>query len=250
MPFVILVLINARSYPFPKNREALHTLGDGHSLNVKIFDADLSLMCKRASAGQSLSVRTKLDAVRVHLVDLYRKNLVKINHSVIELLCARNLIVEGYEVKVEYNVNENLVCDVYGEKGDGNIIVEIETGFVPPAHALDPATYSLARIISKTARYSEHANRFVLGTTVSNILSIPVLFQELPKFRRHEEIEKAKALCDLYYSSPPIALEQITYAQLHSIFILDVDRGAIRETTPDVYLMETASLQYRLDQAK
>ena len=35
-------------------------------------------MCRRVSIGQSPEVKAKLDSVRLHLVDLYRKNLVKI----------------------------------------------------------------------------------------------------------------------------------------------------------------------------
>jgi hypothetical protein len=30
-----------------------------------------------------------------------------------------------------------LVCDLFAKKGDGDTIIEIETGFTPPDHALD-----------------------------------------------------------------------------------------------------------------
>ena len=36
---------------------------------------------------------------------------------------------------------------------------------------------------------------------------------------------------------------QIEYAEVHSIFILDVDNRSIHETTPDVYLSETGDQQ-------
>ena len=165
------------------------------------------------------------------------------NHSVIELLCADKLISEGYEVKVEHELKDNLVCDVYGMKGESTMIVEIETGFVPPSHALDPARYCYARIISKTARYSPFANRFVLGTTVTNILPVPGIFQQPPRFRNTAEVQMAKFVCDMYYSNPAVTIDQITYAEVHTIFILDVDHGSIRETTPDVYLSQTAEQQ-------
>jgi len=212
-------------------------------LNVKQFDEDLATMCRRASSGHAQGVRAKLDVVRSHLVDLYRKNLVKINHSVIELLCAGKLIAEGYDIKVEHVLTNTLVCDVFGTKGESTIIIEIETGFVPPSHALDPARYCYARIISKTARYSGYANRFFLGTTVTNILPIPDIFQQPPRYRNRQEVQKAKAVCDLYYSNPPITVDQITYAEIHSVFVLDVDHGSIRETIPDVYLNETENEQ-------
>jgi hypothetical protein len=213
-------------------------------LNIKQFDDDLKTMLERVSVGKPPRVKEELEIVRLHLVDLYMRNLVKINHSVIELLCASNLIEHGYEVEVERRVGEGLVCDVYGTKGGGNVIVEIETGFVPPSNALDPSTYCYARIISKTARYSAHANRFVLGTTISNILPIPAVFREPPRFRKMEEVTKAKEICDIYYNNPPIASEQILNAELHSIFVLNVDDGSILETTPDVYLAETRGLSF------
>jgi len=212
-------------------------------LNVKRFDDDLMEISRRVTRGRSPEVKSKLGDVRLHLVDLYRKNLVKINHSVIELLCADKLISEGYEVKVEHQLNENLVCDVYGTKGESTMVVEIETGFVPPAHAIDPARYCYARIVSKTARYSPFANRFVLGTTVTNILPVPSIFERPSRFRDIKEVQRAKDVCDIYYSNPPISMDQITYAEVHSIFILDVDHGSIRETTPDIYLGQTAEQQ-------
>jgi len=193
-------------------------------------------MRKRITDGQSADLGSKLDKVRLHLIGLYRKNQVKINHSVIELLCAGKLIAEGYDVEVEKPLSDGLVCDVYGAKGEGSVIVEIETGFVPPSHALDPMRYCYSRIISKAARYSQFASRFVLGTTEMNILPIPNFLEVAPRFRKVNEITEAKRICDLYYSHPPIRLEQITYSQVHSVFVLDVDNGTIRESEPDTYL--------------
>lgn len=216
-------------------------------MNVRRFEADLDTMCVRISHGRSPEVRRGLEKVKADLVGLYRKNLVKINHSLIELQCAGNLVEQGYEVEIERSLAENLVCDVYGKKGSTTIIIEIETGFVPPSHALDPSRYCYARIISKTARYSAFANRFVLGTTVSNILPIPRIFEEPPRFRAPQDTQKAKAVCDLYYSNPKITEEQIVYAELHSIFILDVDNGSIRQTSPDVYIGETKNIRFQFD---
>ena len=56
------------------------------------------------------------------------RNLVKINHSAMELVCAKHLIRYGYKVDVEKQLTDILICDVYAEKGDGAAIVEIETG--------------------------------------------------------------------------------------------------------------------------
>ncbi len=63
----------------------------------------------------------KLNYVRQRLIDLYQKNLVKINHSVLELICAANLISHGYSVDVEKSVSDILVCDIFAKKGDGRV---------------------------------------------------------------------------------------------------------------------------------
>jgi hypothetical protein len=56
---------------------------------------------------------------------LYMVNLVKINHSVMELVCAKSLIKMDYDAQVEHKLSDILVCDFYGVKGEGSFIVEI-----------------------------------------------------------------------------------------------------------------------------
>ena len=58
----------------------------------------------------------KLNYVRQQLIEMYQKNLVKINHSILELICASNLISHGYAVEVEKDVSDILVCDIYAKK--------------------------------------------------------------------------------------------------------------------------------------
>jgi len=45
------------------------------------------------------------------------KNLVKINHSILELVCISSLISRGYAVDVEKGISDILVCDIYAKKG-------------------------------------------------------------------------------------------------------------------------------------
>jgi hypothetical protein len=191
-------------------------------------------MTKNSSA----EVIDRLDFVRNRLVDLYKRNLVKINHSVMELVCAKHLIEFGYSVDVERRLTEILVCDVFASKGDGEAIVEIETGFIPPEHALDPTAYYVARIASKISRYSKHANKFVLATTPVSILPIPNLFRFPVRARRTDEIKKLKLVCDNYYKDPPIEVDDILNGRLHMIYIIDIDEGRIREMDVETYFDE------------
>lgn len=188
-----------------------------------------------------MKVRAGLEEVRRKLIELYKRNLVKINHSAMELLCAGKLIELGYEdVEVEHQIKENLVCDLFAKDASGTTrMVEIETGFVPPEYALQPLTYSKARIASKLSRYSTFSSRFTLGTTPTNALQIPSVFLVPQELRSKDEVSEIKALCDLYYRTPPITIEEIANAKFDSVFVIDVDRVAVEEVSAASYLMKT-----------
>ncbi|HVX02805.1 MAG TPA: hypothetical protein VHA09_06590 [Nitrososphaera sp.] len=200
------------------------------------FVADVTSLVDRMAAGETAENIGRLDFVRGRLIDLYQRNLVKINHSAMELVCAKHLIRDGYSIDVEKQLTDVLVCDVYATKGDGVAIVEIETGFIPPEHALDPLSYYAARIASKVARYSKHANKFILATPPVSILPIPNLFRRPPRDRTVEEVREVKALCDRHYSNPPISEEEILNAHVHMVYIINIDAGRVVEMDLDSYL--------------
>lgn len=205
------------------------------------FEEDLTDLVARISAGSNSKSVAKLDAVKTRLFDLHDLNTVKINHSAMELVCAYSLILAGYEVVVEEKISDLLVCDVLGVKGEGRAIVEVETAFVPPDHALDPSDFFRARVTSKIARYSQYSEKFILGAPPYCILPIPSIFQQPPSHRTATDVSDAKNLCDRYYSNPAISLEEIRNARLHSIYIIDVDKGRVNEMDPEAYLEATQS---------
>ena len=187
------------------------------------------------SVGEPEEMVERMNFVKNRLIELYMRNLVKINHSAMELVCAKHLVRYGYKVDVEKQLTDILICDVYAEKGDGAAIVEIETGFIPPEHALDPLSYYVARIASKIARYSKHANQFVLATPPVSILPIPALFRRPPRDRRPSEIKKVKVLCDKYYKNPPVTEDEILNGRLHITYIINIDAGKVVEMDIDSY---------------
>jgi hypothetical protein len=199
------------------------------------FEIDLGNLLTRVIPDKNGSAFTKLDAIKAKLVRMHDQNLVKINHSAMELICAKDLIMRGYDVDVEHRLEESLVCDLLGTKGGGRAIVEIETGFVPPEHALDPTSFCSAKIASKIARYSKFADKFTLASPLYQILPIPPTFLKPPRVREHEELKETKRLCDRYYDNPPIPLNEITTGRLHSLSFIDVDAGTVREVDPETY---------------
>ncbi len=200
------------------------------------FEEDLSDLTLRLTSDISEENKKKLVQLRDWLFELHKENIVKINHSVMELVCAKYLILKGYDVQLEYRLNDLLTSDLFSTKGYGNLIVEIETGFIPPDHALDPLTYLSARLASKIVRYSSFAGKFALGVPPHYVLSFPNTLAKPPRRRTSEEISYIKKLCDMYYQNPPVTEEEIQNARLHEIYLIDVDRAKVLEIDPETYM--------------
>ncbi len=202
----------------------------------------------------------QLTEIRDHLVELNRKRLVKINHSVMQLLCAKHLIEQGYEVKSEHPlVGGQLIADLFAvrdrepelEHDIENVmiserlglpvekealVVEIETGYVPPKAALYPTHYRQTRIAAKIARYCRYSHRFGLATPNYHVLQIPGILLKPPALRNMDEILQMKKECDLYYKSPPILLEALAMSEIDNIYIINVDHANVIQIPPNIYL--------------
>ena len=112
------------------------------------FIEDIDYVVKKIEDELSQEEYRKILILRESLLKLYRERRVKINHSVMELICAKFLVQTGFNVELEHELN-GISTDIYAKKGFGSLIVEVETGFVPPTHALDPVNYLRARITAK-----------------------------------------------------------------------------------------------------
>jgi len=212
-------------------------------LDLEKFTEDVYTVAEKLTSGHTPEIKSRINFVRERLIELYKKNLVKINHSVLEMICASNLISHGYTVDIEKQLSNILVCDVFATKGDGTFIMEIETGFTPPDHALDTIDYYVARISSKIARYSKHCSKFALATPVVGILPIPKLFLKPPSDRKIEEVQRIKDLVDRFYKNPPIEIDDILNARLHSVYLINIDKGFAKQLDPYTYLDLTEKLQ-------
>ena len=163
-------------------------------MDLEKFRNDVYEMTEKLSKNLKENDMPKLNFVRQQLIEMYQKNLVKINHSILELICASNLISRGYAVEAEKEVSDILVCDIFAKKGGGNTIIEIETGFTPPEHAMDTVDYYAARIMSKISRYSQHCSKFSLATPVIGILPISKIFLLASKCKKERRCSKNQRL--------------------------------------------------------
>lgn len=222
-----------------------------------MFPRDLDKLLEYLEPITDSDTLKQLVQIRNRLVALRKKHVVKINHSVLEILCARHLIDQGYEVVVEYQLEGGVLnADIYAvrvkipdesttfvgtdkeeipELGE-TLVVEVETGFVPPDAALNPTKYRQSRITAKIARYGGYSDKFSLATPSYHVLQIPPVLLKPPKKRDMEEIHKLKELCDSYYFSPAIKLEPLVSTRLDSIYILNVDFAQVLQIEPHSYL--------------
>jgi len=200
------------------------------------FEEDLTVLVARLSADMTEDAKNKLDKLKGNLLEMQKANVVKINHSVMEMVCAKYLILKGYEVEVEYPLDALLTCDLYSTKGYGNFIVEIETGYIPPEHAMDPMTYTSARLASKIVRYSCFAGKFAIGVPPHYVLPLPSALAVPPRRRTSQDIEHIKMLCDRYYEKPPVTEEGVRNARIHEIYVIDVDRLRVQVMDPEAYM--------------
>ena len=204
------------------------------------FDRDIEILSAKLNMDTDKEAQNKLNILKDKLIRMHEENVVKINHSVMEIVCAKHLILKGYEVDIERPV-KGLICDLYGVKGLGSHIVEVETGFIPPSHALDPSNYRKSRIASKIIRYGNHSNKFALGVPPYYLLQIPDMLVKPPRDRTKIDLNYLKTLCDQYYKNPPVSLEEIRNARIHTIYIIDVDNIVIREVDPVTYIEKRSS---------
>ena len=203
------------------------------------FVDDINTVVKKIEDELSQEEYKKILELRESLFKMHRERKVKINHSVMELICAKYLVQTGFNVNLEYELN-GVSTDIYAKKGFGSLIVEVETGFVPPDHALDPINYLKGRVTSKICRYSGYSNKFILATTPYYIMQLPPSLVKPPRFRTEEEVAYLKTLCDQYYKSPPVSLEEIRNARLHSILVIDVDNASTMEWEVNEYMGKAA----------
>jgi hypothetical protein len=226
--------------------------------NRKRFVKDMDTLLEKMRPGTSTTSMDQLHQVRDRLVELSQKRLVKINHSIMQFLVAKHLIENGFRVEIEYLINGGkLVADIFAvrkkmiqtddardvllsemhgtSEDEETLVVEVETGFVPPKAALNPGRYRLIRIASKIARYAGFSHYFSLATPHYHVLQIPdVMFQRVGH-RDEDELLNLKALCDSQYISPPIMYEELATCEIHRIYVVNVDGTKVLETDPQKY---------------
>lgn len=225
-----------------------------------LFARDLDKLLEQLQPTTDSETMEQLTIIRDRLVELNRKRLVKINHSVMQVLCAMHLIEQDYDVKIEHPlVGGQLMADLFAIRdrepefendiesvliserlglsvNKEALVVEIETGYVPPNAALYPIRYRQTRIAAKIARYCRYSHRFGLAAPNYHILQIPEILLKPPELRDVVEIQRIKEDCDQFYKSPPILLDTLAMSETDYIYSINVDQVTVTQIPPHKYL--------------
>ncbi|MGY5876631.1 MAG: hypothetical protein RTU30_12855 [Candidatus Thorarchaeota archaeon] len=224
------------------------------------FSKDMNIVLQDIESKTDSDTMEQLFVVCDRLVELNKKRLVKINHSVMQVLCAKHLIEQGYHVHVEhplvggqlmadlfavrqrepeleYDIESILISERLGLPRDKEaLVVEVETGYVPPKAALYPVRYRQTRIAAKIARYCRYSHQFGLATPNYHVLQIPRILLRPVEQRDMDIVQKLKDECDLFYKSPPILFDTLAMSEIDSIYIINVDHINVTQIAPEKYL--------------
>ena len=85
-------------------------------------------------------------------------------HATVQRIVASWLRGMGFNAMLEHCVDGVHYADVYAVDGNTSIIVEVETGYVPPMFIGSAEEYMLARAIVKTVKYACLADEFYIAT--------------------------------------------------------------------------------------
>jgi hypothetical protein len=174
------------------------------------------------------------------VVQLYLRQYIKSNHTMMELVLALEFIKQGKNIELEKDVG-NLIADLIVYNQNYSELIEVETGFVPPEYSGDPVTYRFAREVSKIARYCKFTRYFSLACPPFHILQLPEMILKKPEERTYEELSNIKKVLDLYYKASPIEIEELRNAKLDYIYIINVDKMKIKRVTVEEYFKITYS---------
>lgn len=225
----------------------------------KRFVKDMDALIRKIRPNTPDDIIEQLMGVRERFVELSKRRLVKINHSIMQFLCAKYLIENGYRIEIEYPLNGGaLMADIFAvrervlgfgadprdailsemhgiSENEETLVLEVETGFVPPKAALHPGHYRLTRIAAKIARYAGFSHRFSLATPHYHVLQIPNAMFQPVGHRNEAELKNLKALCDAQYLHPPVLYDELATSEIHSIFVVNVDETKVLEVDPQKY---------------
>jgi hypothetical protein len=105
------------------------------------------------------------------LDSLIKRGSLSFYHALLQYILVLLLYERGYDIWVEKDLPGGLVADLYAEHPLGNVIIEVETGYIPPRCIEEPMSYLMAKIVYKALLYSKFSDLFFVA--VPAYISLP-----------------------------------------------------------------------------
>lgn len=90
-----------------------------------------------------------------------------------QLIIAEKLRELGFDVAVEHQIDDVHIADIYAQGYGKSMIIEVETGYLPPMFINRAEEYMEAKIAVKALKYSCAADEFYIATPSYLRLPIP-----------------------------------------------------------------------------
>ncbi len=175
-----------------------------------------------------------LGDVERRLQQLYSRGALAKAHAILQYTIAAYLYTRGYDVQVEYDLPDGLRADVYAEAPWEELIVEVETGRVPPRFIVEYDSYMRARLAYKVLLYSQHA------PTALAIPSYLEPFTPRQLLKYDGERGMIANLIQAYYNVDPARLQiLLDNARLERVYVINLARDSI-----DIIVVEERSPDY------
>ena len=132
----------------------------------------------------------------------------------------------GFQVYLEHTVDGIHYADVYAINDAKDVIVEVETGYVPPMFIGEAETYMLARSIVKTIKYAPLADEFYIATPSYIRLPIPHVLLTTPS---DEDLVLASLLVKRFFGErwADETLRRLRDSRLDGVLLVEVARRSV-----------------------
>jgi len=149
-------------------------------------------------------------------------------HARLQYIVASYLKEKGYSVDVERCVDGIHYADVYADNGKETVIVEVETGYVPPIFIEHAEEYLWARTIVKTIKYACLASEFYIATPSYVKMAVPSILLEPTD--SYDEVLKASRLVGLYFGErwAEETLKRVHECRLTGLMLVNISRREIK----------------------
>ncbi len=121
---------------------------------------------------------------------LLERKLSKVSrlHAAVQVIVAQRLSEQGFVVSLEHEIDRVHVADVLAYNDTKSLIVEVETGYLPPMFISCAEDYIEAKLALKALKYSCSVDEFYIA--MPSYMRLPIPRALTGQLRNRDELER------------------------------------------------------------